>query len=251
MYPTKEELAYHSHLVDNPRPPVSRIIPRIKRGDPNNITIPCMIGYKFIANAYIDPESPINVMSRAVYNDIMNRQLESRRDPKHPSKICNFVGRVNELRIFVGNFIFIADFLILEDVVSVIDCNLSHVMLGRPFVEDSRLKYDKLEGTIQFANEYDKITYRMPSKMEEFRFVPQLDRDHIGAFEDIPEKKGTKHVWDKRSLYYKDCLHLGPRYKVDEEFVRRTREAIRKRMISHSNKCVELGSEYTTGREVT
>ena len=32
---------------------------------------------------------------------------------------------------------------------SAMDCNLSHVVLGRPFVEDSRLKYDKLEGTVQ------------------------------------------------------------------------------------------------------
>ena len=107
-----------------------------------------MIGYRYIAHAYIDLESPINVMSRAVYNDIMNKQLESRKDPKYPGEIFNFVGRVKELHVFVGNFIFVADFMILEDVVSAIDCSLSHVVLGRPFVEDSRLKYDKLEGTI-------------------------------------------------------------------------------------------------------
>ena len=254
LYPTKEELAYHSNLIDNPRPSFIRIIPKVKRGDPNNIKIPCMIGYKFIANAYIDLESPINVMSRAVYNDIVNRQLESRRDPKHPGKICNFVGRVNELRVFVGNFIFVADFMILEDVVSAIDCNLSHVVLGRPFVEDSRLKYDKLEGTIQFANEHDKITYRMPSKMKEFRFVLQLDKDHISAFEDIPDdakKRGMDYAWEKRSLYYKDCLHLGPRYKVDGEFVRRAREAVRRKIMSRSKGSLEVGPEYTTGQEVT
>jgi hypothetical protein len=193
-------------------------------------------------------------MSRAVYNDIMNEQLESRRYPKYPGKICNFVGRVNELRVFVGNFIFVANFMILEDVVSVVDCNLSHVVLGRPFVEDSRLEYDKLEGTIQFANEHDKITYRMPSKMKEFRFVPQLDKDQIGAIEDIPDdskKKGMEYVWEKRSLYYKDCLHLGPRYKVDGEFVRRAREAIRKKIMSRSKKSLEVGLEYTTGQGVT
>ena len=90
--------------------------------------------------------------------------------------------------------------------------------------------------------------------MEEFRFVPQLDRDHIGAFEDTPDvgkKNGMEYVWEKRSLYYKDCLHLGPRYKVDWEFVRRAREAIRKKIMSRSKESLELGPEYTTGQEVT
>ena len=87
LYPTKEEIAYHNNLVDNPRPPFAKIDPKIKRGSPWNIKIPCMIGYKYIAHAYIDLESAINVMSRAVYNDIMNKQLESRRDPKYPGEI--------------------------------------------------------------------------------------------------------------------------------------------------------------------
>ena len=184
----------------------------------------------------------------------MNKQLESRRDPKQPGKVCNFVGRVTDIRVFVGNFIFIANFMILEDVVSVIDCNLSHVVFGKPFVEDSRLKYDKLEGTIQFANDHDKITYRMPSRMKEFRFVPQLDRDNIGAFEDLPDEakeKGMQYAWEKRSLYYKDCLHLSPRYKVDEEFVKRIREAIRKKIMSRSKESLEVGPESITGHGKT
>ena len=80
------------------------------------------------------------------------------------------------------------------------------MVLSRPFVEDSRLKYDKLEGTIQFANEHDKITYRMPSKMKEFRFVPQLDKDHISAFEDIPDeakKIGMGCLPRSTFLYYR------------------------------------------------
>ena len=62
--------------------------------------------------------------------------------------------------------------------------------------------------------------------MKEFRFVPQLDKDNIGAFEDINEegkKKGMDYVWEKRSLFYMDCLTLGPRYKVDRELGRQLR----------------------------
>ena len=73
-------------------------------------------------------------------------------------------------------------------------------------------------------------------------------------FEDIPDddkKRGMEYVWEKRSLFYKDCLNIGPRYKVDWEFVRRAREAIRKKIMSRSKEILELSLEYTTGQEVT
>lgn len=139
LYPTEEEIAYYSHIVDNPRPPFVKIDPKIKKSNPWNVKIPCMIGYKYIEQAYIDCESPINVMSSSVYNDIMNAQLEPRRDPKYPGGVCNFVGRVKGVHIFIGSFTYVADFMNLEDLASVIDCCLSHVVLGKPFVENSKL----------------------------------------------------------------------------------------------------------------
>ncbi|GJV90215.1 hypothetical protein Tco_1538028 [Tanacetum coccineum] len=36
---------------------------RIKKGDPRNLKIPCMIGHKFTANAYIDVDLPMNIYS--------------------------------------------------------------------------------------------------------------------------------------------------------------------------------------------
>ena len=44
LYPTKEEIAYYNNFINNPRPPFTRIDPKIKRGDPKNAKIPCMIG---------------------------------------------------------------------------------------------------------------------------------------------------------------------------------------------------------------
>ena len=58
--------------------------------------------------------------------------------------------------------------------------------------------------------------------MREFRYLSQLEKDNISAIEDINEedkKKGMNFVWEKRSLYYKDCLTLGPKYRVDIEIV--------------------------------
>jgi hypothetical protein len=192
------------------------------------VKIPCMIGYKYFEQAYIDFESLINIMSSSVYNDIIKTRLAPRRDPNYPSGICNFVGRIKDLHILVGDFTYITDFMVVEDLASVIDCSLSQVVLGKPFVKESKLKYDRLEGTVQFSNETNKITYRMPNKMKDFCYVPKLERDNISAIEDINEedkKEGMNFVWEKRSRYYKNCLTLGPKYRVDMEIVQRLRES--------------------------
>ena len=252
LYPTKEETSYYNNLVDNPRPIFVKIDPKIKRGDPKNVKIPCVIGYKHIDNAYIDFESPINIMSSSVYNDIVKTRLGPRKDPKYPGGVCNFVGRVKGLRVFVGNFTFVTDFMIVEDLANVIDCRLSNVVFGKPFVEESKLEYDEIEGTIRFASNTDRITYRMPNRMKEFRFISRFDKDNVGAFEDINEedkKKGMDYVWEKRSLFYKDCLALGPRYKVDKEFAQRIMGAIEKKVIGFYKEYLQ--SESETNDEVT
>ena len=99
-------------------------------------------------------------MSSSVYNDIVKTRLGPRRDPKYPGGVCNFVGRIKGLHVFVGDFTYISDFMVVEDLASVIDCRLSHVVFGKPFVEESKLEYDGLEGTIRFTTETDRITYR-------------------------------------------------------------------------------------------
>ena len=115
LYPTKEEIAYYHNIIDNPHSPFTKIDPKVKRGDPRNVKIPCMIGYKYINQAYINFESPINVMSSSVYNNIVNRKLTSRKDPNYPGGVCNFVGRVRDLHVLVGNFTYVTDFMIVED----------------------------------------------------------------------------------------------------------------------------------------
>lgn len=208
-----------------------------------------MIGYKHIDNAYIDFKSPINIMSSSVYNDVVKTRLGPRRDPKYPGGVCNFVGRIKGLHVFVGNFTYITDFMVVEDLASVIDCRLSQVVFGRPFVDESNLEYDEIDGTIRFASETERITYRMPNRMKEFHFVPRFDMDTIGAFEDINEedkKKGMDYVWGKKSLFYKDCLTLGPKYKVDKEFADRIIGAIEKKVIGLYKEHLQSGPEYKT-----
>ncbi|GJY59225.1 hypothetical protein Tco_0459117 [Tanacetum coccineum] len=65
-FPTMEELTHHEWLLKNPRPPWVKA--KIRAGSPNNIKISCMVGHFFKRHAYIDLESPINIMSRRQYN---------------------------------------------------------------------------------------------------------------------------------------------------------------------------------------
>ncbi|GJR25596.1 hypothetical protein Tco_1101828 [Tanacetum coccineum] len=96
-FPTREELEYHEWLLKNPR--TSWVNARVRTGNLNNIKISCMIGHFLKRQAYIDLESPINVMSRLNYYWITSEGLESRRKPSNPKKICNFVGRVRRLKV--------------------------------------------------------------------------------------------------------------------------------------------------------
>ncbi|GKA08919.1 hypothetical protein Tco_0688250 [Tanacetum coccineum] len=87
------------------------------------------------------------------------------------------LGRVKGLKVFVGNFTYECDFVILEDTTSVIDHYLGGMVLGNPFVKETGLVYIKEEETVMF-------------------------------------EKGNDD--DHEKTHYSDSLNLGPTYKQDE-----------------------------------
>ncbi|GJT70589.1 hypothetical protein Tco_1029875 [Tanacetum coccineum] len=99
-------------------------------------------------------ESPINVMSRIHYNWIMRKRLEPRRKPSNPKKICNFVGRVKGLKVFVGNFTYKCDFVVLGDTTSVIDHDLCEDDYDRGYRKPSDLEDGFYRDTIKLRPEY-------------------------------------------------------------------------------------------------
>ncbi|GJV21736.1 MAK10-like protein [Tanacetum coccineum] len=110
-FPTMKELRYHEWLLKNPRPPWVKA--KVRTENLNNIKFSCMIGHFDKKQAYPDMESPINVMSRLHYNWIMSKRMGPRRKPPNPGKIYNFVRRVKGLKVFVGNFTYEFDFIVL------------------------------------------------------------------------------------------------------------------------------------------
>ncbi|GJR23126.1 retrotransposon ORF1 [Tanacetum coccineum] len=78
---TRSELAYHMYLMCAPILSLFLRNPIIVGGCPLNLKIPCNLGHVHIEKAYIDLNSPINVMTRMQYNWIIREQLEPRKDP--------------------------------------------------------------------------------------------------------------------------------------------------------------------------
>ncbi|GJW74486.1 protein kinase-like domain, concanavalin A-like lectin/glucanase domain protein [Tanacetum coccineum] len=219
-FPTMVELTHHEWLLKNPRAPWVKA--RIRAGSPNNIKISCMIGHFFRKHAYIDLESPINIMSRRQYNQIMTYGLRSRLKPSNPNKISNFVGRIRGLKIFIGSFAYGCDFMILEDTTSIIDGHLGEMVFGRPFIEGTGLVYNDEEGTIMFKQDDEKITFKMPHTMKIFKQTRIMGL----STDSIPPSAYEENFGHGRTHYYQS-LFIGDEYKQYEGDRRGTRHLMR------------------------
>ncbi|GJV40490.1 hypothetical protein Tco_1418930 [Tanacetum coccineum] len=93
-----------------------------------------------------------------------HRKLDPRQDTNRGER--NFTGRIKGMHVFVGNFTYVIDFMIVKDISSIIDPRLSQVVLGKPFVEISIMTHDPPEGVVRFTNRTDEIAYKMPYKIE-------------------------------------------------------------------------------------
>ncbi|GJX89018.1 hypothetical protein Tco_0341032 [Tanacetum coccineum] len=109
--------------------------------------------------------------------EIMRKQLKPMEDPESLRGISNFTGRVTGMHVSVGNFTYVLDFIIVEDISSVIDPRLSQVVLGKPFVELSNMTCDLSLGIVNFTNGADKIAYKMPHKKEQFNSLSDLEKE--------------------------------------------------------------------------
>ncbi|GKE48728.1 hypothetical protein Tco_1479986 [Tanacetum coccineum] len=154
-------------------------------------------------------------MTRMMYNWIMRRKL----DPGENAigRISNFTGGIKGMHVFVGNFTYVVDFMIVEDISLIIDPRLSQVVLGRPFIEISDMTHDLPEGVVRFTNEKDEIAYKMPYKIEHYNSLSNLEREHTKSVylrNEEDQKRGVDYVMNKILGFYKECLELGPEYVI-------------------------------------
>ncbi|GKC52631.1 hypothetical protein Tco_1075376 [Tanacetum coccineum] len=110
---------------------------------------------------------------------------------------------------------YITDFLIVEDISSVIDPCLSQVVLGKPFVEVSNMTYDLSLGIVRFTNEIDEIAYKMPHKIEQFHSLSNMEKEHKQSLyfrNEEDKRREVEYMMNKILRFYKECLELGPDY---------------------------------------
>ncbi|GJT14455.1 MAK10-like protein [Tanacetum coccineum] len=234
---TRDELTHHKYLMCGLIPLIFLRNPIITKECSSNLKITCNIRHVHVEKAYIDLDSPLNIMTRMMYNWIMRRKL----DPGENTNggISNFIGRIKGMRVFIGNFTYVVDFMIVEDISSIIDPRLSQVVLGRPFIEISNMTHDLPERVVRFANGDDKVAYKIPYKIEQYNSLSNFENKHTKSVylrnkED--KRRGVNYVMGKILGFYKECLELGHEYVtgLDDEgevplyLMRRSLEVLRK-----------------------
>ncbi|GJU38709.1 putative ribonuclease H-like domain-containing protein, partial [Tanacetum coccineum] len=119
------------------------------------------------------------------------------------------------MHIFIGNFTYVIDFVIVEDISSIIDPRLSQVVLGKPFIEMSNMTHDLSERVVRFTNGTNKISYKMPRKVEQYNLLSELEKEHTKSVylrNEEDKRRGVEYVMRKILGFYKECLELGPEY---------------------------------------
>ncbi|GJW72765.1 hypothetical protein Tco_0132135 [Tanacetum coccineum] len=210
---TSEESAYESLIEEMPKCSLNYDL-RIKKGNPRNLKIPCMIGHKFIANAYIDVDLSMNIMSLAYYNSIRKNGYEYRGR--------NFVGLGRDMHVFVENMSYVIDFTILESIETNIDPSLSHVIFRRSFIEIAYLAINRKHGLMTFTDVTKEITFKTPYKDPERSKLSSEGHDLLSSRVILSEDdydRGCRKPSDLEDGFYRDTIKLGPEYAtgMDDE----------------------------------
>nr|GEV99263.1 retrotransposon Orf1 [Tanacetum cinerariifolium] len=123
--------------------------------------------------------------------------------------VSNFTGMINEMHVFVGNFI--VDFMIAKDISSIINPRLSQVVIGKPFVEISNMTQDPPEGVVRFINRTDKVSYKMPYNIKRYKSLSDLEEEYTKSVylrNEEDKKRGVKYAMSKILEFYNECLEL-------------------------------------------
>ncbi|GKB70163.1 hypothetical protein Tco_0931575 [Tanacetum coccineum] len=117
---------------------------------------------------------------------------------------------------------YVTDFMIVEDISSIIHPRLSQIVLGRPFVEISNMTIEPPEGVVRFTNGTDEVVYKMPHKIEQYNSLSDLEKEHtkfVYLRNKEDKRRGMEYVMSKILRFYKECLELGPEYAtgIDDE----------------------------------
>ncbi|GKA58574.1 hypothetical protein Tco_0757762 [Tanacetum coccineum] len=101
IFPTRSKLACHKDQMGGSIPLIFLRNPIITEGCPSNIKIPRNIGHVHVEKAYIDLNSPLNIMTRMMYNWIIRRKHNHMENPD--VRVSNFMGRIKGMHVRFTN----------------------------------------------------------------------------------------------------------------------------------------------------
>nr|GEW98679.1 hypothetical protein [Tanacetum cinerariifolium] len=207
-----KESVYESLINEMPKCSLNYDL-RIKKGNPRNLKLPCMIGHKFTTNTYINVDLTINIMSLAYYNSIRKNGYELG---------GKFIGLEKDIHVFVGTMSYVMDFTILENIGTNIEPNLSNVVFGRPFIEITCLAIKKKYELMTFTDGIKENTFKMPYEDPKKSKLSSEGRDLLSSRVILSEDdfdRGCKKPSDLEDGFYRDTVKLGPEYvtRMDDE----------------------------------
>ncbi|GJX84584.1 putative reverse transcriptase domain-containing protein, partial [Tanacetum coccineum] len=118
-----------------------------------NLQFSCMIGYEHV-NANFFPVLSINIMSKSFYNSIMKEKIDY--------KGKNFLGTFINVPIFVGNFLIVTYFTVMENMDAYRDKDMGDVIFGKPFCRNAGVEARRFDGFITIHNGNDNVTSNGP-----------------------------------------------------------------------------------------
>ncbi|GJW50821.1 hypothetical protein Tco_0092172 [Tanacetum coccineum] len=123
------------------------------------------------------------------------------------------------MNIITRSFTYIMDFVVLEDIGEFIQINKAEVVMGKPFRKITKLEYDCTKGLMSFNRIFDSYTFQMPRTIPRFKHWGHVSWSNIPPILVLNQRdltNGIKNAYETNKFMYKNCLNLGPEYKVDE-----------------------------------
>ncbi|GJY90715.1 uncharacterized mitochondrial protein-like protein [Tanacetum coccineum] len=127
-----------------------------------NLQFSYMIGYEHV-NANFFPILSINIMSKSFYNLTMKEKIE------YGGK--NIVGTFINVPIFVGNFLIVTDFTVMENMDASRDKDTGDIIFGKPFCRDACVEARRFYGFTTIHNGNDNVTYQIARSHSRFKHL--------------------------------------------------------------------------------
>ncbi|KAK8684264.1 hypothetical protein V6N13_040294 [Hibiscus sabdariffa] len=175
----------------------------MKKKDPCSFIIPCSIGNNFMGNALCDLGSNVNLMPKVVFKPTTVILQLADRSHVRPE------GKVEDVIVKVGKFVFPVDFLILDYEVD----DKAPIILGRPFLAIGRILIDCEKGNFRMRGADQTMTINVFNKLQ--YTDDQGDCYHLREENTIASEEESDMICCSKFIQIKDFAKL--KREDDEE----------------------------------